>query len=287
MVNKKMAQIIDGKMIALSTREKIKQDAVAFEKQTGRQIGLAVVLVGHDEASQVYVKNKIKGCEETFIKSFAYYLPSDVAETELTELIMTLNNDKNVDGILVQLPLPKHLDENKILELVVAEKDVDGFGAVNAGNLMLGNDCLTACTPTGVIDLIKSTGIDICGKHAVVIGRSNIVGKPAGLLLLQNNATVTICHSRTKDLPSITRNADIIVAAVGIKEFVTGDMIKPGAVVIDVGMNRFEGKLYGDVNFAECSEKASFITPVPGGVGPMTITMLLSNTVKAGYRGTK
>lgn len=282
-----MANIIDGKQIALSTREKIKQDAVAFEQKTGRQIGLAVVLVGHDEASQVYVKNKIKGCEETSIKSFAYYLPAETSEDELIELIQTLNDDQNVDGILVQLPLPKHLDENKILELVKAEKDVDGFGAQNAGNLMLGNDCLTACTPTGVIDLIKSTGTDICGKHAVVIGRSNIVGKPAGLLLLQNNATVTICHSRTKDLKTITKMADIIVAAVGIKEFVTGDMVKDGAVVIDVGMNRFEGKLYGDVNFGECSEKASFITPVPGGVGPMTITMLLSNTVKAGYRGIK
>lgn len=277
------AKIIDGKALAQTTRADLKEQADNYEKIYGRKIGLAVVLAGEDPASQVYVKNKISGCEQVNIKSSAYYLPATVPEDELSELILALNEDDTIDGILVQLPLPKHIDENKMLELVSAEKDVDGFGCENAGNLMLGNDCLTACTPTGVIELIKSTGVSIEGANAVVIGRSNIVGKPAGLLLLQNNATVTICHSRTKNIKDIVKNADIVVAAVGIKEFVTGDMIKKGAVVIDVGMNRFEGKLYGDVNFAECSKKASFITPVPGGVGPMTITMLLSNTVKAGY----
>ncbi|KAI4453633.1 c-1-tetrahydrofolate synthase cytoplasmic-related [Holotrichia oblita] len=279
------AKIIDGKAVSQNIREQIKKDAQKFEKENNRPIGLAVVLVGEDPASAVYVRNKIAACAETAIKSFAYYLPQTVSPNELIDLVEVLNKDNKVDGILVQLPLPKNLDENYILSLIDPKKDVDGFHAVNAGNLMLGNSCLSACTPSGIIELIRSTGEQIEGKHAVIIGRSNIVGKPAALLLLQNNATVTICHSKTEDLPSITKNADILVAAVGIKEFVKKDMIKPGAIIIDVGMNRFEGKLYGDVKTDECSENASYITPVPGGVGPMTITMLLSNTLNTYIKG--
>lgn len=278
------AKIIDGKALSAKIRSDLKVKALEFEKKNGRKIGLAVVLAGDNAASQVYVRNKIVACEETEIKSFAYYLPCDVSQDKILELIDELNADKNVDGILVQLPLPKGLDENYILSKIAPEKDVDGFHAVNAGNLLLGNPCLAACTPSGIIELIKSTGIDIAGKHAVVIGRSNIVGKPVALFLLQNNATITVCHSKTENLKEIARSADILVVAIGRKEFVSGDMVKDGAVVIDVGMNRFDGKLYGDVNFAECSQKASYITPVPGGVGPMTITMLMSNTVKAAER---
>ena len=275
------AKLIDGKEIARLTRDKVQLESAKFLKASGRQPGLAVILAGENPASQVYVRNKIAGCAETGIKSSAYYLPAEVTESELIELISVLNADQNIDGILVQLPLPSVIDERKILSLIEPKKDVDGFSAQNAGNLLLGNDTLAACTPAGCIELIRSTGIVIEGKHAVVVGRSNIVGKPAALLLLQNNATVTICHSKTKNLSDITRQADILIAAVGIKEFITKDMIKPGAVVIDVGMNRFEGKLYGDVAFESCAEVSSFITPVPGGVGPMTITMLLFNTVKA------
>lgn len=278
------AKIIDGKALSAKIRSELKSEALAFEKKNGRKVGLAVVLAGDNAASQVYVRNKVIACEETEIKSFAYYLPSDVSEEKLLEMIDELNADKNVDGILVQLPLPQGLNENYILSKIDPKKDVDGFHAVNAGNLLLGNECLAACTPSGIIELIKSTGVQIAGKHAVVIGRSNIVGKPVALLLLQNNATVTVCHSKTENLKEIARSADILVVAIGRKEFVTGDMVKDGAVVIDVGMNRHEGKLYGDVNFAEAAEKASYITPVPGGVGPMTITMLMSNTVKAAKR---
>lgn len=275
------AKIIDGKALAQSLRAGIKEDAAAFIKEKNRKIGLAVILAGENSASRVYVKNKIAACEETGIKSYAYYLPETVSSDALEELILTLNADKNVDGILIQLPLPESLDEKYLLGLVDPKKDVDGFHAVNAGNLLLGNECLKACTPYGIMELIKSTGEPVAGKRAVVIGRSNIVGKPAALLLLAENATVTVCHSKTQDLKSITKTADILIAAIGKKEFVTADMIKDGATVIDVGMNRFEGKLYGDVKFGECAEKAAYITPVPGGVGPMTITMLLSNTVKA------
>ncbi len=275
------AKIIDGKALSAKIRGELKTQALEFEKAHGRKVGLAVILAGDNAASQVYVRNKIIACEETGIKSFAYYLPADVTQNKLLELIDELNSDKAVDGILVQLPLPKGLDENYILSKIDPKKDVDGFHAVNAGNLLLGNACLAACTPSGVIELIKSTGTDISGKHAVVIGRSNIVGKPVALLLLQNNATVTVCHSKTANLKEITKTADILVVAIGKKEFVRGDMVKDGAVVIDVGMNRFDGKLYGDANFEECAEKASYITPVPGGVGPMTITMLMNNTVKA------
>ena len=278
------AKIIDGKALSAKIREDLKSKASKFETDNGRKVGLAVVLAGDNAASQVYVRNKIIACEEIGIKSFAYYLPSNVTQDKLLELIAELNADKSVDGILVQLPLPRGLDENYILSQIDPKKDVDGFHAINAGNLLLGNACLAACTPSGIIELIKSTGVDIAGKNAVVIGRSNIVGKPVALLLLQNNATVTICHSKTANLKEIAKSADILVVAIGKKEFVTEDMVKDGAIVIDVGMNRFDGKLYGDVNFAECTEKAAYITPVPGGVGPMTITMLMSNTVKAAER---
>lgn len=278
---------IDGKLLAAKLREEVKVDAEKFEREYGRKIGLAVILAGENPASKIYVRNKIAACEETGVKSMEYYLPDSVTTEELVELVETLNADENVDGLLVQLPLPAGVNEKAVLGAVAPGKDVDGFHAVNAGNLMLGNPCLTACTPSGVMELIKSTGTNIAGKHAVVVGRSNIVGKPVALMLLSENATVTVCHSRTQNLADYTRSADILVVAVGKKEFITGDMIKPGAVVIDVGMNREDKKLYGDVEYATAAEKAAFITPVPGGVGPMTITMLLKNTVKAAYFGKK
>ena len=275
------AKIIDGKAVAEKIRAELKLKAEDFEKKHGRKSGLAVVLVGADPASQVYVRNKVAGCEQMGLNSFTHFLDADTKQEQLEELIDKLNADKNVDGILVQLPLPKQIDERHALSRVLTCKDVDGFHAENAGSLMLGEDCLAACTPSGCIELIKSTGVDMAGKHAVVIGRSNIVGKPVALLLLQQNCTVTICHSKTHNLAEIAKTADILVAAIGKKEFVTGDMVKPGAIVIDVGINRHEGKLYGDVNFEEASKVAGYITPVPGGVGPMTIVMLLSNTLKA------
>ncbi|MCI8488530.1 MAG: bifunctional methylenetetrahydrofolate dehydrogenase/methenyltetrahydrofolate cyclohydrolase FolD [Clostridia bacterium] len=275
------AKIIDGKAIAERVRADVRKKAEAFAAKKGRGVGLAVILAGENPASKIYVRNKIKACEDAAIKSFSYELPAETPENKIIELVQALNEDKNIDGILVQLPLPEGVNEKRVLEHVAPHKDVDGFHAMNAGNLMLGNPCLAACTPQGCIELIRSAGVEIEGKNAVVVGRSNIVGKPMAMLLLQNNATVTIAHSRTQDLKSVTSRADILVAAVGIKEFITGDMIKSGAVVIDVGMNRHDGKLYGDVNFGEACEKASYITPVPGGVGPMTIAMLLSNTVAA------
>ncbi len=274
------ATLIDGKAVSSKIRDEIAADAAAFEKNNGRKIGLAVVLVGENPASKVYVRNKILACEQTGIASFEYYLPETSTTEQVLEVVRALNADDKVDGLLVQLPLPKGIDEKRVLSEVSPKKDVDGFHAVNAGNLLLGNPCLSACTPTGIMELIKSTGKSVEGKHAVVIGRSNIVGKPVALMLLAANATVTVCHSKTKDLEKYTRDADILVVAIGVKEFVTGDMIKKGAIVIDVGMNRAD-KLYGDVHFESASAVAGYITPVPGGVGPMTITMLLSNTVKA------
>ena len=275
------ANIIDGKSVSLALREQLKTEVAQYERLSRRTPGLAVVLVGENPASQVYVKNKIKGCEETGIRSFAYYLPADATEDAVLELVDTLNEDDRVDGILVQLPLPAQINEARVLARIDYRKDVDGFHAMNVGNLLLGNPSLNACTPSGVIELIRSTGVEISGKHAVVVGRSNIVGKPQALLLLRENATVTVCHSRTADLGAITRQADILVVAIGKAKFVTADMVKSGAVVIDVGMNREEGKLCGDVDFESVKEVASYITPVPGGVGPMTITMLLKNTLKA------
>jgi len=275
------ADVIDGKALAEKIRAELKSK---IEKQ-GLQVGLAVILAGSNPASQVYVTNKITACGQVGIKSFVHYLGDDTTEEQLVKLIKKLNTDKKVNGILVQLPLPKHLDERKILSHINPAKDVDGFHALNAGAMFLGwEDCLPACTPAGCIELIKSTKVDMAGKHAVVVGRSNIVGKPVAILLLNENCTVTIAHSKTKDLPSVTRQADILVAAVGRKHFITADMIKPGAIVIDVGINREDGRLYGDVDFDNASKVASHITPVPGGVGPMTITMLLKNTVKAALK---
>ena len=241
-----------------------------------------MVIVGEDPASQVYVRNKEKACAEIGVESVKYALPAETTEAELLELVKTLNEDKTTNGILVQLPLPKHIDEKTVLYAIDPKKDVDAFHPVNVGKIMIGDFDFVPCTPAGVMELIKESGIEICGKECVVIGRSNIVGKPQAMLLLHQNGTVTICHSRTKNLPEVTKKADILVAAVGIPKFVTADMVKPGAVVIDVGMDRDEnGKLCGDVDFETVKEVAGAITPVPGGVGPMTIAMLMQNTVKA------
>lgn len=275
-----MAIIIDGKAHSAKMRQQLKEEIDVFKEKTSVTPGLAVVLAGDDPASQVYVRNKIKGCEEVGIKSFAYFLPASVSEVELLQLIDRLNEDVKVHGILVQLPLPDGIDEEKILARIDYKKDVDGFHVVNTGNLMRGNDALYPCTPAGCIELIKSV-TEISGKRAVVVGRSNIVGKPLAMLLLAQNATVTICHNRTGDLKEVCRSADILCVAIGRPNFITADMVKEGAAVIDVGINRVDEKLCGDVKLDEVKEKAGYITPVPGGVGPMTITMLLSNTLKA------
>lgn len=273
-----MAKIIDGKAVS----QKVKDEIRAEIERDGLDIGLAVVIVGNNQASRVYVNNKKKACEVCGIKSYEYALPEETSEEELIELVDTLNNDKNINGILVQLPLPKQIDEEKIIERISPLKDVDAFNAVNVGKIMIGSYAFLPCTPAGVMGLIHSTGTEISGKECVVIGRSNIVGKPMAMLLLHENATVTICHSRTKNLAEVCRRADILVSAVGKADFVTADMVKDGAVVIDVGMNRnAENKLCGDVKYDEVEPKASFITPVPGGVGPMTIAMLMKNTLMA------
>ncbi len=273
-----MAKIIDGKAVS----QKVKDEIRAEIERDGLDIGLAVVIVGNNQASRVYVNNKKKACEVCGIKSYEYALPEETSEEQLLELVDTLNNDKNINGILVQLPLPKQINEEKIIERISPLKDVDAFNAVNVGKIMIGNYAFLPCTPAGVMELIHSTGTEISGKECVVIGRSNIVGKPMAMLLLHENATVTICHSRTKNLAEVCRRADILVSAVGKADFVTADMVKDGAVVIDVGMNRnAENKLCGDVKYDEVEPKASFITPVPGGVGPMTIAMLMKNTLMA------
>ena len=280
-----MYKLIDGKKLAREMRIKIKQDVDEYRQQTGKEIGLAVVLVGEDPASQVYVRNKIKACEEVGIKSYAYYLDAGTAQARVEELIKSLAVDNKINGILVQLPLPGHLDSKKILELIPYAKDVDGFSAENIGRLCMNEPCLVACTPNGVMKMFESEGISLSGKNAVVIGRSNIVGKPMAMLLTNANATVTLCHSKTADLKEKCLSADIVVAAIGKAKFITADMIKQGAVVIDVGMNRDEnGKLCGDVDFENVKEKCSYITPVPGGVGPMTITMLMYNTYLSAKR---
>lgn len=281
MAKKNTAKIIDGKLIAQQLRDKLKNEADAVAQKRGYPVGLAVIMVGADPASQIYVKNKTAACEYVGIKSSTHFLTETTTEKQLIKLIERLNTDNSIDGILVQLPLPKHINERTALAAVNPKKDVDGFHAVNAGALFLGWDCLPACTAAGCIHLIKSTGIDMTGKHAVVVGRSNTVGKPVAMLLLQENCTVTITHSKTKFLATITEQADILVVAIGRKNFISGEMIKPGAIVIDVGINRENGNLYGDVNFDEASKVADYVTPVPGGVGPMTITMLLANTIKA------
>lgn len=270
--------IINGKEISASIRAEIKAET----EKLGFKPGLAVILVGNDPASAVYVRNKNKACEEVGFYSEMYTLPEETKMEDLLGLIDQLNQSPQIHGILVQLPLPKHLDEEKVILAINPEKDVDAFHPTNVGKIMIGNHSFLPCTPAGVMELIKRSGIEISGKECVVIGRSNIVGKPQAMLLLHENATVTICHSKTKDLPAVCRRADILVSAVGRAGFVTPDMVKDGAVVIDVGINRnAEGKLCGDVDFENVAPKTSFITPVPGGVGPMTITMLMKNTLTA------
>lgn len=276
-----MANIIDGKAISMDIKNEVKEAATAL-KAKGIEPCLAVILVGENPASQVYVRNKKKACEYCGIKSLSYELSAETTEEELLNLIDELNNNKACNGILVQLPLPKHIDENKVLLRILPEKDVDGFHPYNVGLLSIGKADLKACTPVGCIELIKRSGVDITGKNCVVVGRSNIVGKPVGMLLLAENGTVTTCHSKTKDIKAVCQEADILVAAVGIPKFVKGDMVKDGVVVIDVGINRMDnGKLCGDVDFDEVEKKASYITPVPGGVGPMTIAMLMNNCIVA------
>ena len=276
------AILIDGKKVSQDIRERLKSETEAFVAKTGVKPGLAVVLVGNDPASAVYVRNKHRACGEIGFYSEGYELPEDTTEDEVLSLLARLNDDPKIHGILVQLPLPKQINEEKVILSIKPEKDVDAFHPANVGRIMLGNYRFLPCTPAGVMALLDAYGIDPKGKSCVVIGRSNIVGKPQALLMLERNATVTICHSRTVDLPSYTKRADIIVVAVGKARFLTGDMVKPGAVVIDVGINRLpDGKLCGDADFASVSEVASAITPVPGGVGPMTLTMLMQNTLAA------
>ena len=276
-----MAVLIDGKAVSAKVKAQVAQETEEL-KANGVCPGLAVVIVGDDPASRIYVNNKKKACAAAGIYSEEHALPGDTTQEELLDLIDALNKRKEIHGILVQSPLPKGLDEAAVVEKIDPEKDVDAFHAYNVGKIMQGKYTFLPCTPAGVIELIKSTGVDICGKQCVVIGRSDIVGKPMAMLLLHENGTVTICHSRTKNLGEIGKSADILVSAVGKAHFVTGDMVKPGAVVIDVGMNRDEnGKLCGDVEFSEAEPVAGYITPVPGGVGPMTIAMLLKNTLTA------
>ena len=277
-----MAVIIDGKAVTAKLREEIKNESAAFEKETGIKPGLAVIIVGEDPASQVYVRNKGKACEEVGFYSEIHRLPEETTEEELLSLVHSLNENEKIHGILVQSPLPKHLDEALIVNNIRYEKDVDAFHPVNVGKIMIGDYNFLPCTPAGVMELLKAYDIDVTGKEVAVVGRSNIVGKPQAMLMLHANATVTICHSRTKNLSEVLKRADVVVMAIGKAKFLKADMIKEGAVVIDVGMNRDEnGKLCGDVDFEECEKKASYITPVPGGVGPMTITMLMKNTLTA------
>ena len=279
------AKLIDGKAIAAAVRARVKEKVAEFTGRTGVRPGLAVVLVGEDPASAVYVRNKGKAASEAGLLSRQIDLPAETNERDLLDLVARLNADDTVHGILVQLPLPEQIDETKVIETIAPEKDVDGFHPMNAGRLFTGGTSFLPCTPYGILTMLDHEKVELKGKHAVVVGRSNIVGKPAAMLLLSRHATVTICHSRTVDLPSVVRSGDVVVAAVGRAEMIRGSWIKPGAVVIDVGMNRnAEGKLCGDVAFDEAKEAAGLITPVPGGVGPMTIAMLLQNTYEAASR---
>lgn len=275
------AKIIDGKKISEELRLSV-SEAVKNRKEGTRVPGLAVIIVGNNPASRIYVNNKKKACEICGFNSVEFALDGNAEEKELLDLIEKLNGDETIDGILCQLPLPSHIDENKVIDAICPEKDVDGFSPVNTGNLLAGKPCFAPCTPAGVVEMLKHEGIEISGKHCVIVGRSNIVGKPAALLMLQENATVTVCHSRTKNLAEEVKRADIVIAAIGKANFITADMVKEGAVVVDVGINRLEnGKITGDVDFEAVKEKASYITPVPGGVGPMTITMLMKNTLES------
>jgi methylenetetrahydrofolate dehydrogenase (NADP+) / methenyltetrahydrofolate cyclohydrolase len=279
------AHLIDGKAIGAAVRAEIKDRVEEFSSRTGIKPNLVTVLVGDDAASRIYVRNKGKACHEAGMLSQQVDLPATLPENDLLALVAELNADPAVHGILVQLPLPDHINESRIIEAISPDKDVDGFHPVNAGRLLSGGPCFVPCTPLGIMKMLEHESVSLKGKHAVVVGRSNIVGKPVALLLLARHATVTICHSRTKDLPSVVRSADVVVAAVGKAEMIRGDWLSPGAVVIDVGINRLpDGKLVGDVAFEEAKEVAGKITPVPGGVGPMTITMLLHNTLEAADR---
>lgn len=282
-----MAKILSGTALAATIRAELKQETEELKKQ-GIVPGLAVVLVGEDPASKVYVRNKTKACEEIGFYHEQYNLPANISEKEILDLVNTLNQSDRIHGILIQAPLPNGLDFKNIINHIDPDKDVDAFHPYNVGQIMIGDFEFLPCTPAGVMELIHSSGVSVEGKNCVVVGRSNIVGKPQAMLLLKENGTVTVCHSRTPDLASYTRNADILVSAVGKAELITGDMIKPGAVVIDVGMNRNEkGKLVGDVDFASAEPVAGYITPVPGGVGPMTITMLMKNTLQAARKWAK
>ena len=276
-----MAVILDGKAVSAKVKEEVKEEVEALKKQ-GVSVGLAVIIVGNNPASRTYVNNKKKACEAAGIVSEEYALPEETTQEELLALVEELNHKDSINGILCQLPLPKQLDEEAVIAAISDKKDVDAFSAVNVGHIMIGDYSFLPCTPAGIMEILRHYNIDVAGKECVVIGRSNIVGKPMAMLLLHQNGTVTICHSKTQNLKEVTSRADILVAAVGIPHFVTADMVKEGAVVIDVGMDRDEnGKLCGDVDFAAVEPKASYITPVPGGVGPMTIATLLKNTVTA------
>ena len=281
-----MAQLLDGKIMAAELEEELKL-RVDTLKAKGCTPGLTVILVGEDPASQTYVSNKEKACARLGIHSTTLRMPENTTQEELEKEIVKANADERVHGILVQLPLPRHLDSDRALSLILPQKDVDGFHDINAGRLSRGVDCVVACTPKGALHMLKKAGIEISGKEAVVVGRSNIVGKPMALLRLQENATVTVCHSRTADLAAHTRRADILVAAIGKPRFITADMVKEGAVVVDVGINRVDGRLCGDVDFENVAQKASWITPVPGGVGKMTIAMLMDNTVAAAEKAAR
>lgn len=275
-----MAKIINGKEVSAMVKSQIAKEVETLRAEGKRAPGLAVIIVGDDSASRVYVNNKKKACAEVGFYSEEYALDKDTSETELIALVKELNKKDNIDGILVQLPLPRHIDEKAVIKAISPDKDVDAFHAENVGKIMLGDYMLLPCTPAGVMELIKSEGIDLTGKECVVVGRSNIVGKPMAMLLIHANATVTVCHSKTRDLKEVCKRADVLVVAVGKAKFITADMVKEGAVVIDVGMDRDEnGKLCGDVDFDSVEKVAGFITPVPGGVGPMTIAMLMKNTL--------
>lgn len=276
-----MATILDGKATALKIKNQLKTKVEEL-KEKGKETGLAVIVAGNNPASRIYVDNKKKDCEYIGINSYEYALPEDVTQDEVLKLIETLNNDDKIDGMIVQLPLPKHIDEEKVIKTISPKKDVDAFHPENVGKIMIGNYGFLPCTPAGITELLKEYNIETKGKNAVVIGRSNIVGKPMALLLINADATVTVCHSKTQNLSEITKKADILVVAIGKAKFVTADMVKEGAVVVDVGMDRDEnGKLCGDVDFESVSQKASYITPVPGGVGPMTRAILMKNAVTA------
>ncbi|MBE5844173.1 MAG: bifunctional methylenetetrahydrofolate dehydrogenase/methenyltetrahydrofolate cyclohydrolase FolD [Butyrivibrio sp.] len=279
-------KIIDGKVISAQVKDEVKEKTAKLLEKTGVQVCLAVILVGEDSASQVYVRNKKRACEYVGFKSLSYELPECTSQEELLELIEKLNNDDTVHGILVQMPLPKHIDEKTVIDTISPKKDVDGFHPMNVGALCIGEEGFVSCTPAGVIQLLKRSDIEISGKECVIIGRSNIVGKPMALLMLRENATVTVAHSRTKDLADVVRRADIVIAAIGKPKAITADFIKEGAVVIDVGINRNleTGKLCGDVDYENVAPKCSAITPVPGGVGPMTIAMLMNNCLESAIR---